>query len=67
MLYCKESPESGAETLFAKCATLWQRLTDEQKQFVESVEAVNSNESTAGGPAAFDSAFGLRMNSTGTL
>lgn len=66
MLYCVESPDRGAETLFAKCSTLWGNLSQEQREFVEEVEASNSNFETAGGPAAFDAAFGLRMNATGT-
>ena len=66
LLYCLESPDSGAETLFAKCSTAWERLTPKQKEFIENVDAVYSNQSTAGGPAAFDAAFGLRMNAAGT-
>ena len=66
MLYCVANVE-GSETLFAHCATLWSRLSDEQREFLETHEAVHSNRSTAGGPAAVDSAFGLRMNASGTL
>ena len=66
MLYCRESPAHGAETLFTSCARLWQNISDEQRAFVESHDAVYSNASTAGGPAAIDGAYGLRMNATGT-
>ena len=65
MLYCVANVR-GSETLFAHCQTLWERLTDDEQQFLRKAEAIHSNKSTAGGPAAVDSAFGLRMNSSGT-
>ena len=65
MLYCAANV-TGSETLFAHCHTMWKRLTPSQRAFLQSSEAVHSNRSTAGGPAAVDSAFGLRMNASGT-
>ena len=66
MLYCCKAPKRGAQTLFASCARLWQNISDEQRAFVESHDAVYSNASTAGGPTAYDDAYGVRMNATGT-
>ena len=65
MLYCIASPEEGAETLFASAATLFSRLSPEQQEFAKSAVALRSNECNAGGPAAFDAHFGLRMSHTG--
>lgn len=66
MLFCRAAPLAGAETLFADCAKMFNRLSPEQQEWALQTEAVFSNEFTAGGPAAFDAAYGLRMNSTGT-
>ena len=60
-LYCEKSPAFGAETLFARTAQMYRNLTDEQKAFLEDAEAVWSNITTAGGPAALDAAYGVRM------
>ena len=65
-LYCEESPTRGAETLYAKCETLYKRLPEEHKKFIETAVGVWSNKGTAGGPAALDAALGARMNATGT-
>ena len=65
-LYCEKAPSKGAETLYAKCSTLYSRLSDEDKAFIETAVGVWSNRGTAGGPAALDSALGARMNATGT-
>ena len=65
MLFCRKSV-SGAETLFADSAKMFERLSPEQQEFALQTTAVFSNEFTAGGPAAFDAAFGMRMNPTGT-
>ena len=65
-LYCEKSPPFGSETLFAKTSVMWNRLRDDQKQFLDTAIAVWSNVTTAGGPAALDAAYGVRMNSTGT-
>ena len=65
-LHCKETPQYGAETLFASAATMFSRLSPEQQAFALEAEGVFSNQFTAGGPAAYDAAFGLRMNPTGT-
>ena len=68
MLHCVETPARGAETLFCETRVLYSNLSDEQRAFLESDagEAKYSNEGTAGGPAAIDASFGLRMNATGT-
>lgn len=65
-LYCEKSPPFGAETLFAKTSTMYSNLNDDQKKFLEEATAVWSNVTTAGGPAALDAAYGVRMNATGT-
>ena len=68
MLLCRETPERGAETLFCRTKDLYNNLNDDQRAFLASDAgvAVYSNEGTAGGPAAIDASFGLRMNPTGT-
>ena len=66
MLFCRKAPAAGAETLFADSAKMFNRLSPEQQEWALNTEAVFSNEFTAGGPAAFDAAYGLRMNPTGT-
>ncbi len=66
MLFCRKAPPAGAETLFADSAKMFKRLSPKQQEWALQTEAVFSNEHTAGGPAAFDAAFGLRMNATGT-
>lgn len=66
MLFCRKAPAAGAETLFADSAKMFRRLSPEQQKWALQTEAVFSNEHTAGGPAAFDAAYGLRMNATGT-
>ena len=65
-LYCEKSPSVGAETLYAKCRTLYERLPEEHKAFIETAVGVWSNRGTAGGPGALDAALGARMNATGT-
>ena len=64
--YCEASPSKGAETLYAKCETLYERLPPEHREFIETAVGVWSNRGTAGGPAALDAALGARMNATGT-
>lgn len=66
MLFCRRAPSAGAETLFADSAKMFQRLSPAQQEWALQTEAVFSNEFTAGGPAAFDAVYGLRMNPTGT-
>ena len=66
LLYCESAPEKGGETLFASCEALWKRLSPDQQEFLTKTTAVYSNRTTAGGPAAIDCAYGLRMNVTGT-
>ena len=65
MLYCVQSPAKGAETLFAKCSELYKRLKPDEQEFARTAVANRSNKRTAGGPAAFDAHFGLRMSPTG--
>ena len=65
MLHCKETPHQGAETLFADSARMFERLSQEQQDWATQAVGVFSNRFTAGGPAAFDAAFGLRMDPTG--
>ena len=65
VLYCITAPEEGAETLFASASTLFSRLSPEQKKFAETAIAHRSNRCNAGGPAAFDAHWGLRMSHTG--
>ena len=65
MLHCKETPHQGAETLFADSARMFERLSREQQEWATQAVGVFSNRFTAGGPAAFDAAFGLRMDPTG--
>ena len=43
ILHCSKAPASGAETLFAKCSTLYARLPAEHKAFLEDAVAVMSN------------------------
>jgi alpha-ketoglutarate-dependent taurine dioxygenase len=65
MLHCKATP-AGCHTLFASTAQMFDRLAPAQQAYALGTEAVYSNAYTAGGPAAFDAEFGLRMNETGT-
>eukprot|EP01051_Picozoa_sp_SAG22_P001717 SAG22_NODE_71_length_22540_cov_8.918052_1_plen_503_part_00 len=66
-LHCKETPAgAGAETLFADSAALFERLSTAQRAEATGLQARFSNRFTAGSPAAFDAAFGLRMDPTGT-
>ena len=65
VLYCISSPAEGAETLFAGAATLFSRLSSEQQAFAETAVAERSNTHNAGGSAAFDAHYGLRMSHTG--
>mmetsp|Transcript_36635 Transcript_36635/g.85240 ORF Transcript_36635/g.85240 Transcript_36635/m.85240 type:complete len:384 (+) Transcript_36635:50-1201(+) len=65
MLHCVK-PVRGADTLFASCAQLFGRLSPEQQAWALQHDCILSNASTAGGPVAFDAAYGVRMNATGT-
>ena len=65
LLHCKE-PCTGADTLFADGAVLFNRLSPADQQRARSLTAVYSNMFTAGGPTALDAACGLRMSACGT-
>ena len=65
-MLCKASPASGAETLFACSAAMFERLEPAQRRLALEEPCIHSNRFTAGGPAAYDGAFGVRMNATGT-
>ena len=66
LLHCLKTPAGGGETLFADARKLYDALSAEQKALADGLTAVQSNTSTAGGPAAVDCEHGVRMDATGT-
>lgn len=67
ILHCVLPPEEGGDTLFVSTRHLYESLSPEYRREAEGLKVVYSNQYTAGGPAAIDSAHGLRMSPCGTM